>query len=502
MKKLIVCCDGTWNTPTEMDRGLPSPTNVTKLHYALAHDDTQLSYYHPGVGTGRSLRDKAEGGGLGEGLDQQIMSAYRWLGTHYSPGDQIFLFGFSRGAYTVRSLGGLITKQGLLDLSADMTPAKVWKCVDEVFAAYRGRVEFANPNRYPFYNALLGQPAKETTPIYFIGVWDTVGALGLPEDLVVSLAEDPAKYRFHDTALSRMVANARHAVALDEKRATFAPTLWTNVAPEKTTLHQRWFPGVHCDVGGGYVETGLSDGALEWMMDEAEHCGVKFQPKVRAQLKPDPLGVVHDSDTGVFEALKTKPRSAPSMTSGTALLHSSTIERNAHVSLLQGDYWPTETLPPGGKTMNVYAAEHWNWTGLYLEAGKTYHFHASGEWIDGKEPYGPAGKEMKGYHLRDAFHYALSELGKAEVAFDKLTHRQIHLLSTPRDEQYSWFALMGFVASACGADDTTLATGETFLIGEDATFTPRNGGYLHCYANDGWYAYGNNRGSVALTVTA
>ncbi len=160
-KNIVVCCDGTWNTPEHMDHGLPSPTNVVKLYNALIKDQQQEVYYHPGVGTGRNWWDKIAGGGTGEGLDQNIKSAYRWLGTHYAAGDRIFLFGFSRGAYTVRSLGGLIAKCGLLDLSTQMTPAEVWKRTDEIFAAYRKGVEFANPNGYAFHNRRPEKPPKK-----------------------------------------------------------------------------------------------------------------------------------------------------------------------------------------------------------------------------------------------------------------------------------------------------------------------------------------------------
>ncbi len=501
MKNIIVCCDGTWNTPEEADHGLPSPTNVVKIYNALVQDDTQLAYYHPGVGTGRQWWDKLAGGSTGEGLDQNIKSAYRWLGTHYQQGDKIFVFGFSRGAYTVRSLCGLITKQGLLDLSADMDPTDVWKRVDEVFDAYRKRVPFANPNRYPFHNAATGQSAKETTRIHFIGVWDTVGALGVPGDLVISLLDDPAKYQFHDTALSGMVSNARHAVALDEHRATFAPTLWSKFDPAKTTLVQRWFPGVHCDVGGGYVETGLSDRALQWMMEEAEDRGLRFHDGAKKQLAPAALGVLHDSVTGPFKTLTTRPRPAPAIPAGEAILDASTIERNANPSLLQGAYWTTTELAPGAsKSVNIFAEKRWNFTGVYLGADKTYKLSATGQWIDGEEPYGPAGQEITGMHIRDALHVALTELGEAQTVLNKITHRNVHFLTTPRDENQPWFALMGFVANANGEDEQTLASGETFKIGAGVTFTPKFGGYLYCYANDGWYAYGNNRGSVSLTV--
>ncbi len=162
MKNLVVCCDGAWNTPTDTERGLPSPTNVVKLYNALAQDEkAQLAYYHPGVGTGKSWLDHLVGGSTGEGLDHNIMSAYRWLAGNYAAGDRIFLFGFSRGAYTVRSLGGLIAKCGLIDLSAVKDPDDLWSRVRQVFAAYRKGISFANPDGWKFYNVRSGNRQKE-----------------------------------------------------------------------------------------------------------------------------------------------------------------------------------------------------------------------------------------------------------------------------------------------------------------------------------------------------
>jgi len=506
MKNVVVCCDGTWNTPTEMDHGLPSPTNVVKLYNALEQNDAQLAYYHPGVGTGKSWWDHIAGGSTGEGLDQNIMSAYRWLGAHYEAGDKIFLFGFSRGAYTVRSLGGLIMHCGLIDLSAiHDNPTEVWKRVGEMFASYRNQKEFTNPNGCTFHNVQAGQPTKETTPIHFIGVWDTVGALGVPDDMaLLGLLDSADKYRFHDTTLNAKIAHARHAVAIDEQRESFAPTLWSTV-DARTDLKQIWFPGVHCDVGGGYVETGLSDRTLEWMLEEAIACDLKLRDtldNLKKQLAPNPIGVVHDSCTGVFKALKTRPRPVPAIPAGAAVLDESTLERNAEPPLLQGDYWRQRGLPPGQKvTVDIYAIERWNRTGFYLEANRAYRFEASGQWVDHTERFDPAGGKATGFQLSDLVHSALSGLGEAENLFNKVTHRKADFWGTKRYEVALWFALVGFVASEFGGDDKKLASGETFLIGTGKTFTPKFGGYLYCYANDAWMAYGNNRGHVALTVT-
>jgi hypothetical protein len=502
-KNVVVCCDGTWNTPTEMEHGLPCPTNVVKLYNALVRDGTQDAYYHPGVGTGKGWWDHIVGGGTGEGLEQNIMSAYRWLASSYSSGDRIFLFGFSRGAYTVRSLGGFVSRCGLLDLSKlKENPGELWKRVQEVFAAYRDGTDFPNAKKYPFHGTEPGKNPKEMTPIHFIGVWDTVGALGIPDDLtLLGLFDNSDKYRFHDTALSRIVVHARHAVALDEKRASFAPTLWTKVE-SSTEAKQIWFPGVHGDVGGGYLETGLSEGALEWMLNEAATCGLKVRGGVGEQLKADPLGILHDSCTGVFKFLKTKPRSAPLVTKDSHDLHPSATRRKANPPLAQGEYWNTTVLQAGdSRTFDIFAIQHWNATGLYLEAGATYEFIASGEWIDYKDKFSPAGRESFGFHSGDMVRYASSMLGSAENAFQKLTGRQADFWLTRRDEQAPWLALMGFIASEHGADHNTLANGETYLIGEKVEITPQASGYLYCFANDAWQTYGNNRGSVSLKVT-
>jgi uncharacterized protein (DUF2235 family) len=136
MRNLVVCCDGTWNTPDQRHDGVPVPTNVVRLYNAVAEQDgegnLQLSYYHTGVGTEGSWWQRIAGGSFGEGLGKNIQSAYKWLGVNYLPGDRIFLFGFSRGAYTVRSLGGMIASCGLLDLS-QVGHGEVW---DRVGTAY------------------------------------------------------------------------------------------------------------------------------------------------------------------------------------------------------------------------------------------------------------------------------------------------------------------------------------------------------------------------------
>jgi hypothetical protein len=500
MANLIVCCDGTWNTLNETDQGVPAPTNVAKLYNGVVQDDQQLAYYHPGVGTNGGMLDHLAGGGTGAGLERNIMSAYQWLALRYRSGDRIFLFGFSRGAYTVRSLGGLLVHSGLLDLSdPSLAPAEVWSRVQQVFDSYRKGRAFANRKGYAFHAAKPGAPGAAPMAVHFMGVWDTVGSLGIPQELsVLRFLGDPKRYQFHDTRISPSILNARHAVALDEQRADFMPTLWTNIQrPSK--VKQMWFPGVHCDVGGGYAQTGLSDGALLWMLDEARACGLQIRDGVREQLRPDPLGVLHDSRQGLFKLGRTQPRQAICVAEASVkagLLHPSAQERQANPPIAQGAYWPTRLLARGtAVTKDIYAAQHWNATGLYLEAGKRYRFSASGEWLDAGTKFSPAGGEVGAPHVSDLARLAATAVGSMEHAFNTITHGEGDFWFTRRLETAPWLALVGFVANGQGDEG-----GETFVIGEGCTFSPAASGYLYAYANDAWQTYANNHGSVALSV--
>ena len=229
MKRLILCNDGTWNTPVQEENGIPAPTNVVKLYHALAALDEngieQRAYYHPGLGADGGLVDSIVGGAFGVGIDNHLRSAYYWLGTNYVPGDDIYIYGFSRGAFTARSLGGLIGR-GLLDLRG-LSSKEAWSRVGIAYDAYRQEhrpttAEWAKPD-WAFFDS------PDATPIRFLGVWDTVGALGVPDDLeILNLFDDKDKWRFHDTTLGQHVLTARHAMAMDEVRASFTVTRWEN----------------------------------------------------------------------------------------------------------------------------------------------------------------------------------------------------------------------------------------------------------------------------------
>jgi uncharacterized protein (DUF2235 family) len=294
MKRLVVCCDGTWNSADQQREGVPCPTNVVRLAYRIAkrHGSVpQVIYYDQGVGTG-NLIDRVSGGALGEGLEDNIHDAYRFLVANYEPDDELFFFGFSRGAFTARSIVGMLRKCGIL--------RRDW--VQQYGAArelYRGpeHPDDTGPRDFRAKYSLTG---TEPIRVKLIGVWDTVGALGIPLRGLRGLTR--RDYQFHDTELSATVERACHALAIDEHRAPFEPTLWAYSPKPGQTVEQVWFCGAHSDVGGGYPAPCLSDIPLAWMLDRAHDAGLELD---RAAISAHPLTLqprapLHDSKTGLY----------------------------------------------------------------------------------------------------------------------------------------------------------------------------------------------------------
>ena len=274
-RRLVVLADGTWNRPDQRDRGKRKPSNVSKLARAIVpvtRDGTsQLVYYHQGVGTAWTVSDRWLGGGFGIGLLRNVIDLYQWLVYNYAEGDEIYLFGFSRGAYSVRSLAGLIRQFGLL-------PKDRAFYMPEALKLYRRR---ADPSTIQDFRATH----KTRTPcITLIGVWDTVGALGVPIPLFNLLSR--RLFEFHDMTLDPSVRHARHALAINERRRPFKPTLWLGDPAPNQTIEQRWFAGVHTNIGGGYEKDGLANVALKWMVDEAEKLGLVVDREFLKPYKP------------------------------------------------------------------------------------------------------------------------------------------------------------------------------------------------------------------------
>lgn len=242
----------------------------------------QIVHYHPGVGTGNWV-DRFMGGTIGVGLVNNVQSAYGFLVDNYFPGDEIFLFGFSRGAYTVRSLAGFIDLVGLIrkiDMELFVEVFEVYRkhrlyptnnSPEKMAAAFRPHLRGGDPT----YRSLLAalKEARRAS-ILFIGVWDTVGALGVPLGPLRWIGRK--RYNFHSTQLAESVRFAYHALAIDEHRRAFRPSIWTRpisrsgkASSEIQTLEQVWFAGAHSNVGGGYTDSGLSDVAFLWMAGKA-----------------------------------------------------------------------------------------------------------------------------------------------------------------------------------------------------------------------------------------
>jgi uncharacterized protein (DUF2235 family) len=270
-KHLVICCDGTWNLADQ-----PSKTNVAKVALAVrprsAAGTEQRVYYHSGVGTNR--REKLRGGAFGVGLSRNVLDAYRFLIHTYQPGDALYLFGFSRGAFTARSLAGLVYNCGIL------RPEQADR-IDEAWALYRSRADKPTSVAATLFRGAYSYE----TEIRFVGVWDTVGSLGIPVPaprLLQPLVDRfNHRWAFHDTTLSKSVNGAFQALAIDEERSAFPPTLWQQEKDAKgQELLQLWFSGVHLSVGGGEKDSGLSDITLLWMVQQASRYGLEFEPGV------------------------------------------------------------------------------------------------------------------------------------------------------------------------------------------------------------------------------
>lgn len=252
-KNIVICLDGTWNKPDEKIHEENEETNVRNLWELLEKDKPheQVVYYDTGVGS--HWYDRVRGGVSGRGLSKNIREAYYEICKNYEKGDKISIFGFSRGAYTARSLAGMIYSCGLIPKENLSDVA-----ISEAFDVYK---KADKPSRKAYKNKNI------LSEIEIIGVWDTVGALGIPISFFKKFTN--RFLQFHDTKINQEVKHAYHALAIDEQRDDFRPTLW-NVRAKNShqTIEQVWFSGVHSDIGGGYKEREHSDISFGWMINK------------------------------------------------------------------------------------------------------------------------------------------------------------------------------------------------------------------------------------------
>ena len=321
MKRIVILCDGTWNRSET-----PHPTNVVRLARALrpVADDgiVQVPVYLAGVGTGQGVTpfarwsDRVLGGAFGLGLMDNVVAAYRHLVFLHEPGDEIFVFGFSRGAYTARSLAGFLRSTGIIDRDR-------MHLLPEAVARYRKR---GDPRTHPNssqshefrarlslrvvtgrpeadWRLIEGMPEAPRLRIAYLGVWDTVGALGVPQHLALARVLNGQRHGFHDTDLSSLVRSARHAIALDERRPAFAPARWGNLdrlngdrRGDGAPYQERFFAGDHGSVGGGGDILDLSSIALDWVAEGAQAAGLGLDPAEMARIRAaqNPFGPLHN----------------------------------------------------------------------------------------------------------------------------------------------------------------------------------------------------------------
>jgi uncharacterized protein (DUF2235 family) len=291
MANIVVCADGTWNRPEE-DLEKDFPTNVLRLARAIrpaSGATKQHVFYDWGLG---SYHSKLLGGGIGRGIHKNILDGYRYIVQNYASGDKLYLFGFSRGAYTVRALCGLINNCGILKRADARLIAQAWKL-------YKSSAEKNKPEQSAAV-AFRKAHSHASRKVHFVGVWDTVGALGIPFSLMGLFDGDD---EFYDTKMGANVATARHALAIDEQREDFEPTIWR--PRSGVDLKQVWFAGVHSDIGGSYPpdkQTGLraSDVPLDWMVSEAREAGLIVEPHLMTALTDGQKAKLHKSRKHVF----------------------------------------------------------------------------------------------------------------------------------------------------------------------------------------------------------
>ncbi|MCB7136603.1 DUF2235 domain-containing protein [Cellulosimicrobium marinum] len=297
MKRLVLCCDGTWNSPVNA-----SVSNIEKIARSVVtgigpDGVQQMVFSVEGVGAQGYLVDQLLGGAFGYGLTRNVVAGYRHLALNYEPDDEIYVFGFSRGAYTARSVVGMVATVGLLTKDA---LAQDLLC--EAERIYR----LQDPDRRrDLATAFRAEHCHPAVPVAFLGVFDTVGALGVP-------GLSRRRSRFHDLRLSADVEQARQALAIDDRRLTYEPCLWEVPADRADRVKQVWFPGAHSDVGGGAPCRALSDSALLWMVGEAIARGLQIdEDRLFAQLRSEDERVCRFRPGPLFRVLNVLRRLGP-----------------------------------------------------------------------------------------------------------------------------------------------------------------------------------------------
>ena len=386
MKNIVICSDGTGNSANK-NRG----TNVFKLFEALdlnGHREPynnhpqQVAFYDDGVGTEKTRMFRILGGAFGLGLSRNVKQLYTELCRCYVPGDRIYLFGFSRGAFTVRTLAGLVVHCGIIGRKESTTDRALDDLVNQAYERYREQYwawipmlldKCKRDKPTSDFRRLYGikheryAPNGEV-PIRFMGVWDTVDAVGFP---IAGMAEVwnrvVYRFKFNNNDLNPLVLQACQALSIDDQRLTFKPELWHQSTPsddvrrhnmmmeswgesaDAESIEQVWFSGVHSNVGGGYPKQGMSLVTLDWMMTKAEDAGLHFlsgpRELIAGQRNVDDK--LYDSRSGVAKYYRYQPRVIAD------LCANKSTEPKIHVSALRRIARATEGYAPGNLPANL-----------------------------------------------------------------------------------------------------------------------------------------------------
>lgn len=524
-KQIFVCMDGTWNNAVEQ-------TNVHRLFQMLPGTEQAIeesgpirshlvkrspqvvAYYLAGMGKGGRQQGLLSAT-HGISLHDSVIDGYLLLSQVYERGDKIWFFGFSRGAWAARTLAAFVARSGLLS-AAEADDDDAADEAERIWLNYREGLGKKRGARFWRY--------YDETPIRMVGVWDTVGELGLPlfNGLRLIDRDEVRLLSFADGELSARVEHGRQALAIDEERADFTPTLWG----ERPGIKQVWFVGAHGDVGGGYESSGLADIALAWMVQEAHQVdpslGLVREPCEQA-LFGDFLHDRHDETRGA--AWRTRPKKERKLPQD-AELHPSVLLRlqqrldyrpqalqdlPACADLYRGDEQhpeesvdsereplPFRKLPVDGATrFPVYAHKWWNASGVEVDVGERYHIAASGTWIDKKIPAGADGYESSAW-LQQLAEGSRRMEDRPWFALIAAVHPLPDLEgSNPASENM----LTGFLESAISGVARIDAESALLATSDGCELEIAEPGFLYFFANDSAFAYANNSGFLAVEVT-
>jgi uncharacterized protein (DUF2235 family) len=535
-RRIVILCDGTSNRPDNHPDGESIATNIWKLYKLLRDDDTQTVWYEAGVGFDSSstavsarrtqallsttgvargtkifaaigMMIKLVESGFGVGISETIVNGYKTIVRLYRPGDRIYLIGFSRGAFAARCIAGVISRCGLLR-------AEYVRFAPDVVQIYRTRPspDKDEPLRldmaYPGAGSELAAKAKHAAAVEFVGVFDTVASLGFPlwgwwfraspvwRNL--PFATDPAK----------VCLNIYHALAMDERRAQFFPTLYTmpTSGSRPAVLEQVWFRGAHADIGGGYERHDVSDIPLHWMMDAMTRHGLKFRPEAPANLVSNPVATLHDelAREPTWNFFGSWPRWHPVPgdyeTAQTSKLHTSVMERAAIIESRTGR--PDLLKITKREEFVVNTSLPWFRTGLIIEKDRYYRLtYLGGLARDGEmPPAGPSGKKAGRWDTR-RFSPFKPRLPAENWMFlgATIAHPRIW---TPQEKGLK--EGLGYLLGR----PPELLLDQIAMIGEDLTNVNESifikssapSGLLYFFANDLWQTAGNNSGGPRLSI--